>query len=78
MKKVIAFVPAWALYFIGDFISRRSFIMRFEWGYNLYNKCMTYSSDIQDWGNLKRPWKTVNNQTKNSKDNEPSTTNTQD
>jgi hypothetical protein len=32
---------AWVLYWIGDFISNT--ILRFGWGYSIYNKAMTWS-----------------------------------
>jgi hypothetical protein len=32
---------AWTLYWIGDFISNT--ILRFGWGYSIYNKVMTWS-----------------------------------
>jgi len=39
---------AWICYWIGDFISIT--IMRYGYGYSLYNKLMLLSSDLDDNG----------------------------
>lgn len=54
MKKIIVH----ALYHAGDLVSR-SFLFRFGWGYTIYNKLMTKSSDLQDKWKLNGPWEDV-------------------
>lgn len=39
--KILSLALGWALYGIGDLISRTS--MRFGYGYSIYNKVMTWS-----------------------------------
>ena len=58
MKKIIAFLPTWILFYIGDFTSNLFKYKYFNFTalYLLYNWCMTNSGDIQDWAGLKRPW----------------------
>lgn len=43
---------------LGD-LTYRSYFFRYEWGYRLYNKLMTKSSNLQDKWKLKEPWTTV-------------------
>jgi len=56
MKKILAFIPTWVLYYTGDFISRYLFMGYFMWSFYLYNWCMIKSMEIQDWAGLKEPW----------------------
>jgi len=54
MKKLIGYPLAWALYYLGDLISR---IPNFN--YTVYKNLMIWSSDVQEWSGLKSPWKKV-------------------
>lgn len=56
IKLVIAYIIAWLLYFIGDSISRMMHTEYTAWLYPLYNECMSWSYNVQDWGNAKSPW----------------------
>ena len=56
MKKLIAFIFAWLLYYIGHFISLIMLKFDFVFLYIFYNKCMNTSLKIQDWAGLKTPW----------------------
>jgi len=53
MRKVIGFAVAWALYWMGDLVSRQMGEGR---GYGLYSKLMIASGDVQDWAGTKGPW----------------------
>ena len=60
MKKIIAWPITWLFFWMGDLISR---IMHyFDWGllYPVYNKLMWWSVEIQEWANVKGPWKEPN------------------
>lgn len=62
MKKIIAFIPVWLLYYTGHLISK-TWETRFNrggYGYDMYNTCMIRSMNLQDWAGLKGPWKPVN------------------
>lgn len=55
------FVAAWALYLLGDLVSRTLeplFGHWFGWPYATYNRLMTWSNDVQGDGD--GPWKHVN------------------
>lgn len=56
MKKTIAFVPVWALYYIGDMTAKTFEYFDSTPLYMLYNWCMCKSGDMQDWSGLTRPW----------------------
>ena len=57
------FTSLWALFWFGDLISK---IMELTddglpWRlYPLYNKCMGWSVDVQDWAGLSKPWRKNN------------------
>jgi hypothetical protein len=63
MKKVIAWLPAWALFWIGDLACRvlnripdweaRPARVIARWLYVVYNRCMLASCDLNDWAGLK-------------------------
>lgn len=55
MKKIIAYIPTYLLYYIGDIISK-SFIYKYLVGYKIYSWFMWASSNIQDWAKLSKPW----------------------
>lgn len=56
MKKILAFLPAWILFYIGDFTSKLFKYFDSTALYQIYNWCMSTSGDMQDWAGLKRPW----------------------
>lgn len=57
MRKIIAYPLVWILFWIGDWISRTILFEKYGNLYTIYNNCMIWSSNIQDWGKLKNPWK---------------------
>lgn len=59
MKKVIGFIGSWTTYGLGHICSKLMYVRGFEWLYDTYQKMMMYSVGIQDWANLKSPWKKV-------------------
>lgn len=59
MKKIIAFIPSWVLYFVGDVVSRTPLFKR-EGGWRVYNWSMATSLEIQEWGELSKPWEKPN------------------
>jgi hypothetical protein len=58
-KKIVAFIPAWLLYYAGDLVSKVMGDIEREWPYTLYSKLMRWSMEIQDWAKLSKPWKNV-------------------
>lgn len=57
MRKAIAWPIVWACYWLGHAVSH---LLRWDamaWTYPLYNRLMCASSDVQDWGRLKGPWR---------------------
>jgi len=56
MKKIIAFIPVWVLFYIGDLISKTFNKLDSIILYRLFSWCMVTSSNIQDWAKLKNPW----------------------
>jgi len=61
MKKLIGYIGAYGCYYIGDFFCRIGYKLDYLFLYNLYNKFMLWSSDIQDWAKLDKPWKKAEN-----------------
>lgn len=60
MKKIIGVVPAWGLYYIGDFTCKIMIKLEFNFLFKMYNWCMVKSGDIQDWAELEGPWSEPN------------------
>lgn len=58
MKKIIAFIPTWLLYYIGDFICTIN-LYNTSIGWRIYNWYMRKSLSIQDWAELSKPWEKV-------------------
>lgn len=57
MKKAIGWPAAWALFWLGHFVSR--VFCRFDalaFMYPTYNRLMCTSADVQDWAGLSGPW----------------------
>lgn len=61
MKKIISFPLVYIFYYIGDLISKtwKTKYNKKGRGYNIYNICMTLSSDIQEWSGMDKPWEKV-------------------
>lgn len=57
MKKLIAFIPTYVLFGIGDFTCDMMYLINTEKAcnilYPIYNKAMVWSCFINDWGGLK-------------------------
>lgn len=58
VKKILAFIPTWLLYYIGDGVYRVGLINT-KIGYKIYTSFMNMSVKVQDWAKLKSPWKDV-------------------
>lgn len=59
MKKILGWPAAWVCYFLGDLVS---YVPRFDclaFLYPVYDKLMGASFVVQEWANLKGPWKPV-------------------
>lgn len=54
-KKLLAFLPVWFLYYIGEFFGNWDCIYNSIYAYNIYEKCMLVSKRIQNWAHLKTP-----------------------
>ena len=61
MKKLISFVGTYVCYYVGHFLSLFMKIRYLDFLYEPYKKLMIWSFQIQDWGNIKGPWKEVEN-----------------
>lgn len=69
MRKVIAWLPMWALFWTGHFVSRvlnripdwevRPFVILARVLYVIYNRCMLASCDLNDWAGFML-WKSRN------------------
>lgn len=55
MKKLIAYIPTYLLFYTGDIISR-TYIGQTGIGYKIYCTCMRSSLKMQDWAKLSKPW----------------------
>ena len=60
LKKGIAYIVSWALFYIGNIISHLMCIKHLEGLYSQYSWCMKWSVKIQDWAQNESPWKHVN------------------
>ena len=62
MKKAIAWVGAWSLFWLGHWASRVMDLSRYEplsflaRLYPVYGHCMLWSGQVQEWGGLDGPW----------------------
>jgi hypothetical protein len=56
MKKIIAFIGSNFCYYLGSFFGVIMNIDYLDFFYKPYNRLMTWSFIIQDWGGLKKPW----------------------
>lgn len=57
MKKIIAFIPVYILYYIGDRLSKFDSLG----SYKAYNWFMQRSVQLQDWAKLNKPWEHIDN-----------------
>lgn len=60
MRKVIGWTLAWVFYWLGHWVSRPMEWFDFWWLYPIYNKLMSWSYDIQEWGGDYGPWRDCN------------------
>lgn len=51
MKKVVAYIPAWGFYWLGDLVAK-SLHYKMEFLFPLYSILMTWSLFFNDWGGL--------------------------
>lgn len=56
MKVPIGWLVSWALYWLGDGISRVMDNRYLSWLYPAYNSLMIASSNVQDWSGCDGPW----------------------
>ena len=56
MKKVIAYIVSWALFWLGDIVSKPMQWFEWEWVYPVYSKIMFASLAVQEWANNDGPW----------------------
>jgi hypothetical protein len=56
MKKFIGYVVSWALYWLGDLVSKPMHYRYGYWLYPVYNRLMCWSVDVQDWAKVDGPW----------------------
>jgi hypothetical protein len=59
MKKLIGYVTAWMLYYIGDLTYR--LVEYIPNSYSAYHWLMYKSMNIQYWAGNETPWRHVNN-----------------
>jgi hypothetical protein len=56
MKKIIAYTLSWALYWLGDLVSKPMHYIDWWWLYPVYNNLMRASLSVQDWAKIAGPW----------------------
>ncbi len=57
MKKILAWPLSWALFWLGDVVSKPMHYFNWAWLYPVYNNLMCWSADVQDWAQLNEPWR---------------------
>jgi hypothetical protein len=62
IKKTIAYIVSYLLYYIGDFFSKITYnkYLHAQWNYDLYQIFMNWSCKVQDWAKNENPWKKPN------------------
>jgi hypothetical protein len=60
IKKVFARILSEVLYYLGHWISFPMHWFGWAWLYPIYNRLMSWSSEIQDWAGNELPWRKVN------------------
>lgn len=57
IKKLIAYLLSWSLYWLGDGVSRIMHLANiFGILYPIYNTLMIWSGNVQDWAGNETPW----------------------
>jgi hypothetical protein len=56
MKKLVAYIASWILFWIGDLISKPMNYFNWDWLYPIYNCLMLSSHLVQIWANNNKPW----------------------
>jgi hypothetical protein len=56
MKKFLAHILSWLLYWLGNLISYPMNYFDWSWIYPVYNKLMLTSNNIQNWAGNTTPW----------------------
>ena len=57
MKKIIAWPLTWLFFWLGDLVSKPMHYLNWAWLYPAYNNLMGWSVDVQDWADVKGPWR---------------------
>jgi len=56
MKKLVAYIASWILFWIGDLISKPMNYFNWDWLYPIYKCSMLVSYRVQIWANNNTPW----------------------
>ena len=56
MKKMIGYIGAYLLFYVGDLVSKLMFATHAWFLYSAYNHLMGWSADVQDWADIDGPW----------------------
>ena len=56
MKKIAGRIVSELLWYLGDWIHYPMRWFDWPWIYPVYNRLMTWSSDVQDWAGVDGPW----------------------
>ena len=64
MRKVISYIAAYTLYYIGDVFSKLAYSKWFcnNFTYNGYQNFMHWSCMAQEWGKINKPWGDIKTQ----------------
>ena len=57
IKKGIAYIISWILFWLGDLVSYPMYLQGMHWLYPIYNRLMNYSCIVQEWAGNKTPWR---------------------
>ena len=57
MKKIIGWPVTWILFWMGDLTTKPMHYLDWGWLYPAYNNLMSWSVDVQDWAQVKGPWR---------------------
>lgn len=60
MRKLIGYIATWLFFWTGDVISRIMNYLDWSWMYPAYNNLMWWSVEIQEWADVKGPWRVPN------------------
>ena len=56
MRKTIGYIVSWALYGLGDLVSKPMDRLDWAWLYPVYNRLMISSLLVQDWAKNSSTW----------------------